>query len=221
MGVDGVSLKQILWSECFTSGTFESINFKDLFSITPSGLLAGLLLPHTTANEDVEDQGYGAGQLKSISIVTLDVLVASILVRMVEHAIGSLTLGISVWRWFLDIDPVSTIHVMWQHALLVVGNLVIKQQSLGTELDGSYVISTNVKQVALLKISEFSILFWTSKVWSFSAIVLTLNQNQNTGQYEDLCCSLHCENQTELKPFRSTFSIGWHDGSNHVTSMLQ
>jgi len=194
MSVDGVSLEKILWSESFTSGTFESVNFKDLFSIAPSGLLAGLLLPHTAAHEGVEHQGYGTGKLESVSIVALDVSVAGVFIVVVKHTVGSLTLGISVRRRFLDVNSISAVNVVGQHALLVVGNLIIKQQSFGTKLDGCYIISTNVKQVALLQIPEFSILFWTSKVRSLSAIVLTLNQNQKTGQDEDLCCSLHGEN---------------------------
>ena len=103
---------------------------------------------------------------------------------MIEHTIGSLTLGISIGRRFLDINPVSTIYIVRQHTLLMIGNLVIKQQSLWTELDGGNIVTADVEQIALLIVSELAILLWADEVRCGLTVALTLNQETSSEQQE-------------------------------------
>jgi len=161
-----MSLKKVLGSEGLASRTFEPVNLKDLFSVTTSGLLAGLLLPDTTSHKNIKHQGDGAWKFVGSAVVALNVLITHVVIVMIEDSIGSLALGISVRRRFLNVDSVSTIYVVRQHTFLMVWNFVIKQQSLGTELDGRNIVTTNVEQVALLEVSKFAILLWTDEVRS-------------------------------------------------------
>ena len=75
-----MSLQQILRPKGFSSGTFEAVNLENLLSITPPGLLAGLLLPHAAAHQSVKHQGDGTGELEGSTVVTLDVFVTSIFI---------------------------------------------------------------------------------------------------------------------------------------------
>ena len=50
MRIDRMSLQKILWSECFTSGTFESVNLENFFAVASSCFLACLLLPNTASD---------------------------------------------------------------------------------------------------------------------------------------------------------------------------
>lgn len=143
-------MKKVLWSKSFASGTFESVNLKDFFSITAPGFLAGLLLPDATSNKNIKHQGYGAWKFVGSAVVALNVLITHVFIVVIEDSIGSLALGISVRGRFLDVNSVSAVYVVRQHTFLMVWNFVIKQQSLGTELDGGNIVTTNVEKVALL-----------------------------------------------------------------------
>ena len=157
MGVDRVSLQKILWPEGLAPGTSEAVNFKGHLSVTPPGLLAGLLLPHAASDQAVKHQGGGTRELEGVTIVALDIFVANILVIEVEHSISSLTLGVPVGGGLLDINSVSAVNVVGQDALFVVWDLVIKQESLRTIFDCGDTFSTNVKQVALFRVPELSV----------------------------------------------------------------
>ena len=164
MRIDWMSLQKVLRSKSLSSGTFEAVNLKNLLAIASSGFLRGLVLPDAASDKDIKDQGDGTRQLVGSAVVALDIFVTDILVVMIEHSIGSLALWISVRGRFLDIDPVSAVYVVRQHTLLMVGNLVIKQQTLGTELDGGNIVTANVEQITLLKVSKLAILLWADEV---------------------------------------------------------
>ena len=152
-----MSLQQILWPEGLTPGTRETVDLKEHLPVTSPGLLTGLLLPHAASNQSVKHQGGGTGELEGVTIVTLNVFVANILIGEVKHSIGSLALGVPVRRGLLDIDSVSAVHVVRQDAFFMVGDLVIKQESLRTKLDSGHTFSTNVEQVALFRVPELSV----------------------------------------------------------------
>ena len=94
--VDGMSLEKVLRSECFPPGTGEAVNLVYFLPVTPPRLLAGLVLPHTAPHLGVEDERDRAGELEGAPVVALDVFVADVLLRVVEHAVGSLALRVSV-----------------------------------------------------------------------------------------------------------------------------
>ena len=136
VGVDGVSLQEVLRPEGLPTRTCEPVNLEHLLTVTSLCLLACLLLPHAAADLHVEDKRDGTRELKCVSVVALDVLVAHIILRVVEDTVSPLALRVPVWRRFLHVDPVPAVHIVRQHALLVVWNLVVKQETLGAELDG-------------------------------------------------------------------------------------
>ena len=174
--VDGVSLEEVLRPECFPPGTGEAVNLVDLLPVTPPGLLAGLLLPNAAPHLRVEDERDGAGELEGAAVVALDVLVADILLRVVEHTVGSLALRVSVGRGLLDVDPVPAVHIVGQNTLLVVGNLVVEEKTLGTELYVGNSLATDVEEVALLEVSELPVGFRTFKVRTEFSILLGRGQ---------------------------------------------
>merc|ERR1719436_1962006 len=170
--VDGMSLQQVLRSEGFPPGAGEAVNLEYFLSVTSPRLLAGLLLPHAAPNLLVEDERDRAGELEGAAVVALDVLVADILLRVVEHTVGSLALRVSVRGGLLDVDPVPAVHIVRQHTLLVVGNLVVEEKTLGTELYGGNTLATDVEEVALLEVSELSVGLRTLKLWAEFSILL-------------------------------------------------
>jgi len=127
VGMNRMGLKEILWSHNVTSGTAESINFIDNFTIAESGLVTSLLLSYTASNLDIEYKRLWARELESSSIIALNVLVTDTLLVMIKHSIGFLTLRVSVWRWLLDELATATVDIVWQDALLMVGDGVIKE----------------------------------------------------------------------------------------------
>jgi len=52
----------------------------------------------------------------------------------------------------------------------MVRDAVIEEKPFWAVLYGCYPLSADVEQVALLKISELAICFWTVKEWSFIPI---------------------------------------------------
>ena len=100
---------------------------------------------------------------------------------------------ISLTALFLDIHPVPAVHVVWQDALLVVGDLVIEEETLGAELYGGHVVPADVEQVALLEVSELPVLLRTEEVGRGGAVVLGLGQAGGCEQQSDLCCPQHAE----------------------------
>ena len=102
VSVDGVGLQQVLGAEGLAAGTLEPVDLEDLLAVAAARLLAGLLLAHAAADQGVEDEGDGARELEGSAVVALDVLVAHVLVVVVEHAVGTLALGIPVWGGLLD-----------------------------------------------------------------------------------------------------------------------
>jgi len=172
VSVDGMSLEKVLRSECFPPGTGEAVNLVYFLPVTPPRLLAGLVLPHTAPHLGVEDERDRAGELEGAPVVALDVFVADILLRVVEHAVGSLALRVSVRGRLLDVDPVPAVHVVREHTLLVVGNLVVEEKTLGTELYVCHSLATDVEEVALLEVSELSVGFRTLKLRAEFSILL-------------------------------------------------
>jgi len=170
VGMNGMCLKEVLWPNNVTSGTAESINFINNISITKSGLLTGLLCSYTASNLDIEYKWLWARELKSPSIIALNILVTNILLVVIKHSIGFLTPRISVFRWLLDKLASATVNIMWQDAFLMVRDAVIKEKTLWTIFYGCNPLPTDVEQVTLFKISELAISFRTVKEWSFIPI---------------------------------------------------
>ena len=196
MSVDRVSLQEILRPKGITPGTREAVDLKEHLPVTPPGLLTGLLLPHAASAQSVKHQGGGTGELEGITIVALDVFVANILVWEVEHSIGSFALGVPVRRGLLDIDSVSAVHVVRQDAFFVVGDLVIKQESLRTKFDSGYAFSTNVEQVALFRVPELSVCLRASELRCLGPLLqggLTLGRGCNQQKTGDLRCPQHSQ----------------------------
>merc|ERR1711997_327504 len=187
VGVDRVSLQEVLRSECFPPGTGEALDLKYFLSVAPPSLLAGLLLPHATPDLHVEDEGDGAGELEGPPVVALDVLVADVLVRSIEHTVGSLALGVSVWGGFLNVDPVPAVHIVGQHALLVVGDLVIKEQSLRAELYVGRALPADVEEVALLGVTELPIGLRTDEVRTEVSILLGPAVADSESEQTEVC----------------------------------
>ena len=102
VSVDGVGLQQVLGAERLAAGTLEPVDLEDLLAVAAARLLAGLLLADAAADQGVEDEGDGARELEGSAVVALNVLVAYVLVVVVEHAVGTLALGISVRGGLLD-----------------------------------------------------------------------------------------------------------------------
>ena len=184
-----MGLQQVLRSECFPPGTGEAVNLEYLLSVTSPRLLAGLLLPHAAPDLLVEDERDGAGELEGAPVVALDVLVADILLRVVEHTVGSLALRVSVRGGLLDVDPVPAVHIVRQHTLLVVGNLVVEEKTLGTELYVGNSLTTDVEEVALLEVSELPVGFRTFKVRTEFSILLGRGQVGHCETQEGEVCS--------------------------------
>lgn len=177
VSVDWVSLEEVLRSECFPPGATKALDLKHFLPVAPPGVLAGLLLPHAAPDLHVKDEGDGARELKGPPVVALNVLVTDVLVSNIEHPVGSLALRVSVWRRFLDVNPVPALHIVRQHAFLVVGDLVIKEETLGAELYICHSLATDVEQIALLKVSELSVRFWTVKVRTEVSVLLGLSSD--------------------------------------------
>jgi len=187
-----MSLQEVLRSESFSPGTGEAVYHVDFLSVTSLGLLAGLLLPYTAPDLDVEDERRGAGELESVPIVALDIFIADVVVRVVEHTVGSLALGVSVRGRFLDIHSLSTVHVVREDTLLVVGNLVVKQETLGTEFNRGLALATDVEKIALLVISELSVWFGTVKLRTELSVLLGPGElGQNERNKGEVCSQQH------------------------------
>ena len=78
---------------------------------------------------------------------------------------------------------------MRQHTLLVVGNLVVEEKTLGTELYGSNSLATDVEEVALLKVSELSVGLRTLKLRDEFTILLGRGQAGDCESKKGEVCS--------------------------------
>jgi len=166
-------LEEILWSNNITSGTAESINFIDKLSFANSGLVTSLSTSDTASHLDIKYKRLWAGELKSSSIIALNVLITDTFLIMIKHSIGFLTLRISVFRWLLDKLASSAVNIVWQDTLLMVRDGVIEEKSLWTVFYGCNILSADVEQVTLFQISKLAICFRTVKERSFIPICLS------------------------------------------------
>ena len=189
VSVDGMSLEKVLRSECFPPGTGEAVNLVYFLPVTPPRLLAGLVLPHTAPHLGVEDERDRAGELEGAPVVALDVFVADVLLGVVEHAVGSLALRVSVRGRLLDVDPVPAVHVVREHTLLVVGNLVVEEKTLRTELYVCHSLATDVEEVALLEVSELPVWLRTFKIRTEFSILLCRGQVSHCETEKGEVCS--------------------------------
>jgi len=176
MRVNRMSLEKILWSNNISTRAAESINLVEDLPVTESGQITSLLCSYTAANLHVEDQRVGARELKSSTIIALNVFITNGLIRMIEYSVSFLTLLVSILRRFLDELPSPTVNIVGKDTFLMVGNAVIEKKSLWTILYSCYTFPAYVKQIALLLISEFPIWFWTLKERSFVSVVLCRDQ---------------------------------------------
>lgn len=173
VGVDWMSLEEILWSDNITSGTAEPINLIVDSPITEPGKITSLRLSDTAAHLDIEDKRVGAGELKSSTIIALNILVTNSFIMIIENTIGFLTLRISVRRRFLDKLATTAVNIVGQHTLLVVRDAVIEEKPFWAIFYCGYILPADIEQVALLQISKLAICFRTVKEWSFIPIFLS------------------------------------------------
>jgi len=75
VGVDRVGLQKILRSYDISPGTAEPVNFIKNSPFTQSGQLTSLLLPDTAANLDIKNERVWTRELKSTTIVALNVFI--------------------------------------------------------------------------------------------------------------------------------------------------
>jgi len=185
MRVNRMSLEKILWSNNISTRAAESINLVEDLPVTESGQITSLLCSYTAANLHVEDQRVGARELKSSTIIALNVFITNGLIRMIEYSVSFLTLLISILRRFLDKLPSPTVNIVGKDTFLMVRNAVIEKESLWTVLYGCYTFPAYIKQIALLLISELSIWFWTFKERSFVSVVLCRDERGGGCQDQD------------------------------------
>jgi len=132
-----------------------------------------LFFPDTATNLHIKDKRVGARELKSSTIIALNVFITDSLIRMIEYPISFLTLLIPVWRRFLDKLPRSTVHIVRKNTFLMVGDAVIKKKPLWTVLYSCYFLPAYVEQITLFLVSELPIRFWTFKKRSLVSIILS------------------------------------------------
>jgi len=112
MGVDGMGLEEVLRSYNISSGTAESINLIENFSFTKASLVTSLLRPDTTSNLDIKNERVRTRELKSSSIVALDIFVTHAFIWEIENTVCFLTLLIPVRGRFLDKLPSATVDIV-------------------------------------------------------------------------------------------------------------
>lgn len=107
-----MGLEEVLWSYDISSGTAESINLIENLPFAKASCITSLLLPDTTSNLDIKNEWVGTRELKSSSIVALDIFVTHAFIWEIKNTVCFLALLIPVRGRFLDKLTSATVNIV-------------------------------------------------------------------------------------------------------------